>query len=191
MDWDLSLNSGKQSVWWSLSQSVCYFRHLPIYCHSSDWQFLNLDFFAWYEVFFFFFLHNWYQHSPNMYSFLPCRQHSEICKHQAGDKSSGKPFRRGCLWDPQVQFKMDCTVLANVGLPFEGTKDSSCTTWEPYSVFLWESLYEGFRFENHTRISGEVGSARSDLAFGKCGELLLSHKQTVNFQASDLLSLSI
>lgn len=55
MDWDLSLNSGKQSVWWSLSQSVCYFRHLPIYCHSSDWQFLNLDFFAWYEVFFFFF----------------------------------------------------------------------------------------------------------------------------------------
>lgn len=173
MDWDLSLNSGKQSLWWSLSQIVCYFWHLPVHCHFSDWQFLNLEFFAWHEDFFYItgtstaLICTHSCHVGNIQKYASTKLEIKALESLLGGES---------LWDPQVQFKMDCTVLANVGLPFEGTKGNYCTAWEPYSVLLWESLYEGFRFENHTRISGEAGNARSDLTFGKCGELLLSHK---------------
>lgn len=138
IDWDLSWNSGKQKAELVVVLTPeCLLLLASPSPLSFQWlAFLNLEFFARMRVF----SHNGYKHSPNMYSFLPCRQQLEIQKHQAGDKSSGKPFRRGCLWDPQVQFKMDCTVLANVGLPFEGTKGNYCMAWEPYSVLLWESL---------------------------------------------------
>lgn len=118
MDWDLSLNSGKQSLCWSLSQSVCFLWQPLIHCHSCDRQFVNLEFFVWHEGF----LHNWYQHRPNTYSCLPCRHHSEIPGAPSWKEKLWKawPLGRGvseihkCSWKQTVPYWLMWAVPVRV-----------------------------------------------------------------------------
>lgn len=146
---------GKQSLWSLLSPSASFFGHLVIHCHSSGWQFLNLELCLW---------HNCYQHRPNMHSFLPCVHHSDIPRAPSWKSNLWKASLPGGVslrsTSTVQDLQLNCTELAI--FPSEDTKGNYCMTHKFYLVLIWESLCESFHLQNHSDITGIVGNAHCD-----------------------------
>ena len=133
-----------------------------------------------------------YQHRPNRSHSCLVHITQKYLGHQAGNKSismrRGETHKCSSKWIGWIVLYWLTWVF-----PLEGTKGNYCMSLKFYLVLIWESLCEGFHFDNCTSTSGEVGNAHSDCNMekmwvtpeSKIGCCLLK------FQASDLLSSSI
>lgn len=118
LDWTLSLNPGKQSLWQFLPRNACLFWHPLIYCYSRDWRFQKLEICLWCEDF----PLKCDQHIPTVYPFLPWTHGSEASREPSWKEKLLKAFlseRESLRSTTAVQNRapLNCAAWANVGFP--------------------------------------------------------------------------